>query len=93
MGATSARTVKLDHYPIRLTVADDRQSWWAWAPSETEFCFGIASAKDDVTKRSYAGVGAPGPPESDRRWTGDMDPSRSTRPTAAAMQERTVNDR
>ncbi len=59
---------------IRLTVADDRQSWWAWAPSDSEFCFGIAGATDDVTNRYYAGVGAPGPPESDRRWTDDMDP-------------------
>jgi hypothetical protein len=59
---------------IRLTVADDRQSWWAWAPSDSEFCFGIAGATDDVTNRYYAGVGAPAPPESDRRWTDDMDP-------------------
>lgn len=56
---------------IRLTVADDRQSWWAWAPSDSDFCFGIAGGNGEVTNRYYAGVGAPGPPDSDARWTED----------------------
>jgi hypothetical protein len=58
---------------IRLSVADDRQSWWAWAPTESDFCFGIAGANGDVTNRYYAGVGLPGAPDEDGRWTDDAD--------------------
>jgi hypothetical protein len=58
---------------VRVTVAEDRQSWWAWAPSDSKFCFGIAGANGEVTNRYYAGVGPPGAPDSDARWTDDFD--------------------
>lgn len=58
---------------IRLAAPDDRQSWWAWAKTDSEFSFGIAGEAGLVGNRYYAGVGPPGPPESDSRWTGDVD--------------------
>lgn len=58
---------------IRLMVAYDRHSWWAWANSDSGFCFGIAGAKGEVTNRYYAGVGPPGPPDTDDRWKDDID--------------------
>lgn len=58
---------------IRLAVAADCQSWWAWAKSDSDFCFGIAGAEGVVTNSYYAGVGPPGSPDADARWTDDID--------------------
>lgn len=58
---------------IRLTAADDRKSWWAWAKTDSEFCFGIAGSGGVRGNAYYAGVGPPGPPGEDERWTDEVD--------------------
>lgn len=54
---------------IHLTVADDRQSWWAWAKTDSDFCFGIAGSDGQIPNRYYAGVAPPSAPDNDDRWT------------------------
>lgn len=51
-----------------LTVAADGQSYWAWCPSDTDVCFGIAAHDGEVTGSLYADVGAPPAPGEDSRW-------------------------
>jgi hypothetical protein len=58
---------------IRLTVAPDGRSWWAWAKTDSDFCFGIGVAAGRSTNFYYAGIGPPGPPADDERWTDEID--------------------
>jgi hypothetical protein len=54
---------------ITLAVAEDGQSWWAWAKTESDFCFGIAGSDGEVPNRYYAGIERPQSPAEDDRWT------------------------
>jgi hypothetical protein len=54
---------------IRVTVAPDGRSWWAWAKTDSDFCFGIGGLVDRPGNAYYADVGPPGPLGADERWT------------------------
>ncbi len=56
-----------------LTVAPDGHSFWAWCPSDTDVCFGIAARDGDGTESKYADVGPPSAPGEDPRWVGPFD--------------------
>ena len=57
----------------RLTVAPDGHSYWAWCPSDTDVCFGIAGRDGEGTESKYADVGPPSAPGEDPRWVGPFD--------------------
>jgi hypothetical protein len=59
---------------IHLVVSEDHRSWWyAWARTDSDFCFGIAGQAGESGNRYYAGLGPPGPLSEDDRWAVDAD--------------------
>lgn len=56
-----------------VTVAPDGQSYWAWCPSDTDVCFGIAARDGQATTSMYADEGPPSAPDQDPRWVGEFD--------------------
>jgi hypothetical protein len=57
---------------IRLNVAADGRSYWAWAKTDSDFCFGIAAAEGEPTNSYYADVGPPHPPSVDDKWMAEV---------------------
>jgi hypothetical protein len=62
---------RVDRTP--LTVAPDGHSYWAWCPSDTDICFGIAARDGEGMESKYADVGPLSVPEEDPRWVGPLD--------------------
>lgn len=58
---------------IRMTIAPDGCSYWAWAQTDSEFCFGLAGVEGEYTTAYYADVGPPGPFGEDARWVESID--------------------
>jgi len=58
---------------IRLALADDGRSYWAWCPTDSAVCFGIAATEGDVMSSFYADVGPPRAPGEDPRWIAELD--------------------
>ena len=56
-----------------LLVAPDGQSYWAWCPSDTDVCFGVAARDGGVAPSLYVDVGAPRSPADDSRWVHESD--------------------
>lgn len=68
-GALPARILE----GLTLSLAPDGQSYWAWAPTRSDVCLGVAARAGEFMSFYYADDGPPDALGADGRWRSELD--------------------